>query len=139
MLNLVAKYGENSWKAISKAMANRTDVKCAARYYQLRDGKPGKTVWTDELDARLFELVKRFGQKNWIEVAKHIPGMINRQCRERYLNLKRKEGTRATVFKRWSPEEDTRLLGLYEKLGGKWSEITAQLEGRTPKQAKNRF
>lgn len=42
-----------------------------------------KGPWTKEEDETLLQLVQEFGPKNWSNIAKHLPGRIGKQCRER--------------------------------------------------------
>lgn len=39
----------------------------------------------------------------------------------------------------WSPEEDQLLLDLQSKIGGRWSVIAREIEGRTENSVKSRF
>jgi hypothetical protein len=34
-------------------------------------------------DDKVIELVSIWGAKNWSQIAKHLPGRIGKQCRER--------------------------------------------------------
>ena len=41
---------------------------------------------TREEDDLVVQLVMQHGPKNWSNIAKHLPGRIGKQCRERWHN-----------------------------------------------------
>lgn len=94
-----------------------------------------KRTWTAEEDARLQELVKRFGTAQWAAVAAHFPGRDRKRCRERFVNHVDPQLRRRL----WASEEETQLLALHRELGGRWAEIARRMGGRSPEEAKNRF
>lgn len=63
-------------------------------------------MWTKEEDEKLKALVNQIGPKNWSSIAKHFPGRIGKQCRERWHNhlnpMINKE--------KWTDEEDRVLI-----------------------------
>ena len=79
--------------------------------------------------------VKKWGARNWTQIAKHLPRRIGKQCRERWHNH-----LDPNVIKRkWTEEEDITIVKLQHKHGNKWSEIAKGVEGRTDNAVKNRF
>lgn len=42
-----------------------------------------KGGWSAEEDRRIVELVAKYGGKKWSVIASHLPGRIDKQCRER--------------------------------------------------------
>lgn len=75
------------------------------------------------------------GWNNWGQIADKITGRTSKQCRERWFHhldpsIKRGDYTSA---------EDDLILDLHDKLGNKWSQIAAQLEGRTEDAVKIRW
>ena len=43
-----------------------------------------KGGWTQEEDCKIRNLVDKYGAKKWSVIASHLPGRIDKQCRERY-------------------------------------------------------
>lgn len=53
---------------------------------QLASQKRKKQVWTQQEDALLLKLIKRFGPRRWASIASKIPNWEGKQCRERWHN-----------------------------------------------------
>ena len=72
----------------------------------------------------------------WSDLARHIPGRIAKQCRERYLNhldpSLRKDMP-------WTEDEEALLMRLCFAKQNQWAEICRQLHGRSYNDVKNRF
>lgn len=61
-----------------------------------------KGPWTVEEDLKLIENVKKYGARNWSQIAKALPGRIGKQCRERWHNHLNPE----IIKEKWTEEED---------------------------------
>lgn len=64
--------------------------------------------WTKEEDVQLWNAIKEFGTRKWMQIAKRVPGKDHKQCLQRWnkvLNPKLKKG-------RWKEEEDKQLVSL---------------------------
>jgi len=96
--------------------------------------KRGRNPWTPKEDAKLMELMKKYGQ-SWAMISSHLPGRTGKQVRDRFLN-KLRPGVRLGD---WSPAEDELLVRLCREVGNRWSLIATHLPGRTEGQVKNRF
>jgi hypothetical protein len=64
-----------------------------------------------------------YGPK-WSTIARHIPGRTDDACSKRYRealdpNLKKDE---------WSPEEDIKLMQVFNQIGGKWGQVGQELK-----------
>jgi len=134
-LSLVERFGENSWNRISKLML-KSEIKCHKRYLELSNrSHMVSAAWSKEEDDLLARIVKKGGPRNWTRVAMNLPGRIGKQCRERWHHHLNPE----VVKKRWTYDEDLKILGLFRKLGSRWSEIARKIDGRTDNQIKNRY
>jgi hypothetical protein len=93
-----------------------------------------RTVWTDEMDAKLLSSVVRHGTNHWAKVSLDV-GVDRRAVRDRYqtLTLNRSRGVPFTK------EEDAELLRLFRTVGPKWKEVAQRLGGRTSKQCRGRY
>ena len=85
------------------------------------------STWKPEEDAKLKELVKKNGAKEFQRFLTELPGRTYKQCWERYtLHLA------PTIRKEpWTNYEDLTAMKLYTELGSKWSKIRESLPGRT--------
>jgi len=131
----VAKFDGRNWKAIAELVPGRDHVQCLQRWKKVL--RPGlvKGHWSPEEDALLLQLIQDEKMHSWAMVASKIKGRTAKQCRERWsLNLD--PGINRSP---WTPEEDALLLQLHEKMGGKWSEIKTEFDGRTENAVKTRF
>lgn len=62
----------------------------------------------------------------WRELAKHIPGRSNKDCRKRWWNSL----AGSTAKGAWSPEEDKRLIEAVEKYGTDWIKVAGAVGTR---------
>jgi len=105
----------------------------------LRARKPGiiPQMWSNEEDDLLRKHIKIHGEKNWREVANHIPGRTYVQCLQRW-----KKALRPGLVKgHWTKEEDSYLLKLVEFYAPNWdwNFISKKIEGRNAKQCRERW
>ncbi|OHT05994.1 Myb-like DNA-binding domain containing protein [Tritrichomonas foetus] len=91
--------------------------------------------FTIEDDEKLRDLVKKFGDSNWLVVADHMPGRNSRQCRERWLNYL----SPTLNNSEFTPEEDQLLNEKVEELGTRWVKIAKYFDRRTDQMVKNRY
>jgi hypothetical protein len=98
-------------------------------------GRYVKVKFTPEEDARLLELVREYGPKEWITVASLMQTRNPRQCRERYNNYMdpnlRHDG--------WTAEEDALLDEKYREIGPKWNSIGKAFANRSDNALRNRW
>jgi len=96
--------------------------------------KRGRNPWTPKEDAKLMELMKKYGQ-SWAMISSCLEGRTGKQVRDRYLNKLRPN----IKCGDWKPEEDELLVKLCKEIGNRWSLIATHLPGRTEGQVKNRY
>ncbi|CAM9314764.1 unnamed protein product, partial [Sphacelaria rigidula] len=126
------------WSAIAERLPGKTATACMLHWrvgLNPHHMVKGSGTWTAEEDERLSKLVEVVGMK-WSDLARHIPGRIAKQCRERYLNhldpSLRKDMP-------WTEDEEALLMRLCFAKQNQWAEICRQLHGRSYNDVKNRF
>jgi hypothetical protein len=96
--------------------------------------KRGRNPWTPKEDAKLMEMMKKYGQ-SWAMISSMMEGRTGKQVRDRYLNKLRPN----IKLGDWSAQEDELVVTLIKEIGHRWSLIANHLPGRTEGQVKNRF
>jgi hypothetical protein len=99
-----------------------------------QDQRRSRNNWTFDDDALLSKLAHKY-KYNWKKVAKHMPYKSITSIQKRWTNRHDPNIKKA----RWTEEEDSLLLSLFEQLGGNWRKIAKRLTGRPPDAIKNRF
>ena len=92
-----------------------------------------KSAWTREEDELLVELYATHGAR-WSAIAKCIPGRTDDACSKR-----NREALDPQLKKdEWTPEEDQKLLQVYSRIGGKWSQVGEEMQRRSGLACRNR-
>ncbi|KAK8564077.1 hypothetical protein V6N13_005715 [Hibiscus sabdariffa] len=111
---------------------NRRSLKSKRLKRAVKKTNSVKVQWTPEEDGLLVDLVSRYGGKRWTEFSKLLQGREGKQCRERWHNHLRPEGSVWT-----EEEEEMILIATHREMGNKWAEIVKRLPGRTENTIKN--
>ncbi|KAL2511771.1 myb domain protein [Abeliophyllum distichum] len=93
-----------------------------------------KGLWSPEEDEKLINHITKYGHGCWSSVPK-LSGLqrCGKSCRLRWINYLRPDLKRGT----FSQDEENLIIQLHEVLGNRWSQIAAQLPGRTDNEVKN--
>ena len=91
-------------------------------------------MWTAALDAALRAAVAAVGQGTWSDVAAHVEGRSDQQCKDRWKFLQEQDTDLKTGP--FTEDEDKQILQLLATHGRKWAEIAPPL-GRGAKQVQN--
>jgi hypothetical protein len=94
-----------------------------------------RSKFTPEEDSHLLKVVRRYGCKDWNEVARHMPGRSGRQCRERWCNYINPDLERLP----WTPDDDALLREKIDQFGTQWQSIMTFFPRRSRNEIKNRW
>ena len=92
-----------------------------------------KSIWSEQEDEKLRQLVNKFGAINWSKIAYKFKNRIGKQCRERWHNHIKPD----INYEEWTADEEWTLFLSQKLLGNKWAAISRKIPGRTDNAMKN--
>ena len=98
-------------------------------------GRKKKEPFTPEEDQKIRELVAEKGTRSWPEITEQLPGRTTRQCRERWNLYLSPE----VCNDPWAPEDEAKLVQMYQILGAKWTLLARAFPNRTANNVKNKL
>lgn len=88
LLSGIHKFGLDNWAAVCAHVGNaRTRAQCSQRWFRGLDPRISKVLWTPEEDAKLIELVEKYGDRCWTKIASELRNRSDAQCRYHYRQL----------------------------------------------------
>ena len=133
LLTSAKENNEKNWKKIASLFKGRSSIQCSSRYHRIKPGL-AKGHFTREEDLKLISLYNTFGKK-WNLIAKNMKNRSGKQVRDRFLNSL----APGVNKKKFTYEEDMKILKYYKIYGKSWSKISQYINGRTGDMIKNRF
>ena len=100
LIELVKKYGDNSWETVCCKMNQRNERQCRDRWFYYLSPDLNKGPWTKEEDDLLIKGVKSYGP-SWVRITKLFKGRTDVQIKNRWNVVKR-----GVVFDDYSYSED---------------------------------
>lgn len=92
-------------------------------------------AFSPDEDANLRNLISIHGETNWQKIALSMFRRSARQCRERWMVLKKREESKRP----WTEEDDALLVQKCIELGPKWKKIELYFNGRDSQSLKCRW
>jgi len=133
LLGYINKTQNKNWRVISEYIKTKSPQQCAYRYSKLLSDM-NKKKWNRKDDIKLIELVETYGH-NWEIISKMFGDRSERDVEARYKD-KLDPIVKNTKF---SQEEDSEILRLYEEYGNDWFQIARFFKNRNSKMIKKRF
>eukprot|EP00981_Chlorochromonas_danica_P010876 scaffold3512_cov223-Ochromonas_danica.AAC.4 len=132
MEDMDQKHVRSEWQSLLALLpTERSYDALRLRYQSLKNQlfPVKKAQWTKENDAKLLELVKQHGARDWYLIASYLPQYNRVQCLHRYDRISKYDCGKSVAESLWTEEEDAELLKAVRQFGdsGKWSAVASSL------------
>ena len=97
--------------------------------------RKAKHKFTSEEDKKLEQLVHKYGENSWEDIAEQMGDRNPRQVKDRWTRYVSPDVNKT----KWTIEEEKLLIRLVKKLNFKWVKIAKHFKGRTDNQIKNKW
>ncbi|KAF9923565.1 Myb-like DNA-binding domain protein, partial [Modicella reniformis] len=127
------------WNRISQRFVDtRTAKECLIQWTGIDHPGISKADWSNIEIANLDELVKKYQERNWIQIALDLDtNRTSAQCFRKYMSRK---ATRTVSKLPWSDQEDAILKEAVQMIGEKnWQQISYCFDNRTAAQCMHRW
>lgn len=138
LLQLAQRYGATHWELIAQQLGtHRTPAQCFMRFQRSLNNKITNSKWTDEEDRLLALAVKKYGEKNWQQVANTLMSRTGQQALHRWRNTLNPNIKRG----KWELVEDVYLTLSVQAYRGNlvWRKIQRHVPCRTDVQCRERW
>lgn len=122
-----------NWKKLSEIIQTKSPQQCCYKIKKIEE-KSKMRNFSRQDDIKLIEIVEKYG-RNWEQIATFFPGYSPGHLEERYVNKLDPQLKRS----KFTPEEDDKILSLYNQFGNNWKEIASHFPDRNANMIKNRF
>ena len=82
----VKEYGDSDWEKISSRLKNRTPRQCRDRWNKYLSPNVRDSMWTDEEDQILLNLIEKYGNK-WSKISTFLNGRSDISIKNRYKQI----------------------------------------------------
>ena len=94
LVRVINDVGTKNWNIVSTQLKrsenyHRTGKQCRERWNNHLNPKIVKTTWTEQEDALIFELYKKFG-RSWTKISEFLPGRSDNSVKNRFYTYLRK-------------------------------------------------
>lgn len=99
-----------------------------------------KSLWTQEQDLKLQDLVEGYGTKDWVKISETLNATFPQnpksvqQCYCRWEELLEESAKKA-----WTEEDELSMIVAHKKYKNRWADISESLKGRSNNTIKNKF